>query len=243
VLNLIVSDSFARLYWPNQNSIGKRFRPGKSNPFGTVVGVVGDVRSKMQEEVRPTFYFPYRYIGMPGLVLAVRTAAQPENFELTLRSQIQTIDNQLPLYNTRTMKQVISNTNAQPSFQTALLVVFSVGALVLAVVGIYGLMAYLVSQRNREIGVRMALGAGASDIRNMVLRQGMRPVLLGIVLGLVGCFAVTRWMKSLLFGVSATDPLTFVTVAPLLIAVAFAACYLPALRATKVDLSIILRNE
>jgi putative ABC transport system permease protein len=243
VLHLIISESFARIYWPNQNPLGKRFRPGKDNPFGTVVGVVGDVRSKMQEEIRPAFYFPYRAIGMPGLVLVVRTDVQPENFAHTLRSQIQSIDSQLPIYNTRTMEQVISNTNAQPRFQTALLLIFSIVALLLAVVGIYGLMAYLVSQRNREIGVRMALGAGASDIRNMVLRQGMKPVLLGILIGLVGCFVVTRWMKSLLFGVSETDPLTFLTVAPLLIAVAFVACYLPALRATKVDPSIILRNE
>lgn len=242
-LSLIVSDSFARFYWPNQNPIGKRFRPGKNNPVGTVVGVVGDVRSKMREEVRPAFYFPHRYIGMPALVLVVRTATQPEEFALTVRSQIQAIDPRLPIYNTRTMKQVISNINAQPRFETGLLGLFSMVALLLAAVGIYGLMAYIVLQHRHDIGVMIALGARARNIRNMVLRQGMQPVLLGVVLGVTGCLAVSRLMKNLLFGISTTDPLTFIAVAPLLICVAFAACYLPALRATKVDPSITLRNE
>jgi len=242
VLSLIVSETFAHVYWPNQNPIGKRFRPGENNPFGTVVGVVADVRSKMQGDMRPAFYFPHRYIGMPGLVLVVRTAGQPDDFARTLRSQIQAIDPQLPVYNTRTMSQVISNVNAQPRFETGLLGLFSIVALLLAAVGIYGLMAYAVLLRKRDIGVMMALGARAEDIRNMILKQGMQPVSLGVAIGLAGSLALTRLLKNSLFGVSATDPFTLAVAAPVLVAVAFAACYLPALRATKVDPSITLRN-
>jgi putative ABC transport system permease protein len=241
--SLIVSDSFARFYWPNQNPIGKRFRPGKTNPFGTVVGVVGDVRSKMQEEVRPAFYFPHRYIGMPAMVLVVRTSAPPHEFAQTVRSQIQAIAPQVPIYNTRTMKDVISKVNAQPRFETGLLGLFSLVALFLAAIGIYGLMAYMVLQRRRDIGVMIALGARTSNIRNMVLKQGMQPVLIGVAFGIIGCLATTRLIKNLLFGISATDPFTFLAVAPVLVVVAFAACYLPALKATKVDPSITLKSE
>lgn len=243
-LKLIVSETFARRYWPNENPIGKRFRPGTSNPFGTVVGVVGDVRNNnRQEEVQPAFYFPYGYIGMPGLVVVVRAITQPEALAGAIRTQVQAMDTELPLYNIRTMKQIISNASAQPRFQTVLLSLFSIVALLLAAVGIYSLMAYLVRQRRREIGIRMALGAGAGDILTMVLRQGMRPVLLGVVLGLAACLALTPLMKNLFFGVSASDPLTFIMVALLLLGVAFAACYLPARRATKINPSIVLRNE
>lgn len=243
-LNLIVSDTFARRYWPNEDPIGKRFRPGTNNPFGTVVGVVGNVRnSNLQEEAQPTVYFPYGYIGMPGLVVVARTTTQPETLAAALRAQVRESDNEQPVYNIRTMEQIVSNATAQPRFQTVLLSLFSIVALLLAAVGIYSVMAYLVRQRRREIGVRMALGAGARDILKMVIRQGMRPVLLGVVLGVAGSFALTRLMKSLFFGVGATDPLTFIMVALLLIGVAFLACYLPARRATKVDPSIALRQE
>lgn len=242
-LNLIVSESFARVYWPNQNPIGKRFRPGKTNPFGTVVGVVGDVRNKLQGAMQPAFYFPHRYIGTPAMVLVVRTAGQPEYFAQAVRSQISSLDPSLPIYNTRTLLQVISNVNAQPRFETELLALFSTMALILAAIGIYGQMAYMVVQRSRDIGIMMALGAHATGIRNMVLKQGMKPVIVGVVLGLLGCFMITRLIKNLLFGISSTDPFTFIAAAPLLMAVAFAACYLPALRATRVDPAITLKSE
>ena len=200
-------------------------------------------RSKMQEEVRPAFYFSHRYIGMPAMVLVVRTSTPPQEFAQTVRSQIQAIDPQLPIYNTRTMNDVISKVNAQPRFETGLLGLFSLVALFLAAIGIYGLMAHMVLQRRHDIGVMIALGARASNIRNMVLKQGMQPVFIGVALGIIGCFATTRLMKNLLFGISATDPFTFIAVAPVLVVVAFAACYLPALRATKVDPSITLKSE
>lgn len=243
-LRLIVSESFARRYWPNKYPIGMRFRPGTNNPVGTVIGVVGDVRnSNLNEEAQPAFYFPYDYIGMPGPVLVVRTNSNPESLAAALRAQAREIDTEQPVYNVRTMAQIMSNVTTQPRFQTVLLGLFSVVAVLLAAVGIYSVMSYLVRQRRREIGIRMALGATAHDILRMVIRQGMRQVLLGIVLGLAGSFAATRLMKSLFFEVSATDPLTFILVTLLLAGVALVACYLPAWYATKVNPLTVLRHE
>jgi putative ABC transport system permease protein len=243
-LELIVSESFARRYWPNENSIGKRFRPGTNNPFGTVVGIVGDVRTiDRQEEKLPAFYLPYGYIGMPGLVVVVRTTGKPETFATALRTQVRQIDGEQPVYNIRTMNEFIANATAQQRFQASHSIIFSIVALLLVAVGIYGVVAYLVKQRGREIGVRMALGAAAPDILKMVIGQGMRHVLLGLVLGLAGSFALTRWMGSSVFGLSANDPVTFVMVALLVLGVAFVACYLPARRAAKVNPSTALRNE
>ncbi len=243
-LELIVSESFARRFWPNEDPIGKRFRPGTNNPFGTVVGIVGDVRTiDRPEDKLPAFYFPYGYIGMPGLVVAVRTTGQPESFTTALRSQVLQIDAEQPVYNVRTMDEFIANATAQQRLQASLSSIFSVVALLLVAVGIYGVVAYWVRQRRLEIGVRIALGAGASDILKMVIAQGMRNVLLGLILGLVGSFALTRWIGSSVFGLSVNDPLTFVMVALLVLGVAFVACYLPAWRATKVSPSTALRNE
>jgi putative ABC transport system permease protein len=243
-LELIVSESFARRYWPNENAIGKRFRPGTNNPFGTVVGVVGDVRTiDRQEEKLPAFYLPYGYVGMPSLVVAVRTTGQPETFATAVRTQVHDIDPEQPVYNIRTMTEFIASATAQQRLQASLSLIFSVVALLLVAVGIYGVVAYWVRQRIREIGVRMALGAVAADILKLVIAQGMRHVLFGLILGLAGAFALTRLLGSSVFGLSANDPLPFVVVTLLVAGVALAACYLPAWRATRVDPSIALRNE
>jgi putative ABC transport system permease protein len=243
-LELIVSESFARRYWPNENAIGKRFRPGTNNPFGTVVGVVGDVRTiDRQEEKLPAFYLPYGYVGMPSLVVAVRTTGQPETFATAVRTQVHDIDPEQPVYNIRTMTEFVASATAQQRLQASLSLIFSVVALLLVAVGIYGVVAYWVRQRIREIGVRMALGAVAADILKLVIAQGMRHVLFGLILGLAGAFALTRLLGSSVFGLSANDPLPFVVVTLLVAGVALAACYLPAWRATRVDPSIALRNE
>lgn len=243
-LELIVSESFARRFWPNEDPIGKRFRPNTNNPLGTVVGIVGDVRAiDRQEEKLPAFYLPYSYIGMPGLVVAVRTTSQPETFTTVLRNQVRQIDVEQPIYNVRTLDEFIASATAQKRLQASLSSIFSVVALVLVAVGIYGVVAYWVRQRRREIGVRIALGAGVTDILKMVIVQGMRNVLLGLILGLIGSFALTRWIGSSVFGLSVNDPFTFVLVALLVFGVAFVACYLPAWRATKVSPSTALRNE
>jgi putative ABC transport system permease protein len=242
-LELIVSESFARRYWPNKDPIGMRFRAGNNNPFGTVVGMVGDVRNlSQQQEAPPAFYFPYGYIGMPGLVVLIRTTAQPESLAITLRAQVQEIDREQPVYNVRTMKAIIANATSQQRFQAILLNLFGLIALLLVVAGIYGVLSQVVRQRAREIGVRMALGANRWDILRMVIGQGMAHVLFGVMLGLGGSFALTRWLSNSVVGLSPNDPLTFIFVGLLLTSVGFVACYLPARHATKINPSTVLRD-
>lgn len=242
-LELIVSESFARRYWPNKDPIGMRFRAGNNNPFGTVVGMVGDVRNlSQQQEAPPAFYFPYGYIGMPGLVVLIRTTAQPESLAITLRAQVQEIDREQPVYNVRTMKAIIANATSQQRFQAILLNLFGLIALLLVVAGIYGVLSQVVRQRAREIGVRMALGANRWDILRMVIGQGMAHVLFGVILGLAGSFALTRWLSNSVVGLSPNDPLTFIFVGLLLTSVGFVACYLPARHATKINPSTVLRD-
>jgi putative ABC transport system permease protein len=180
---------------------------------------------------------------MPSLVVAVRTTGQPETFATAVRTQVHDIDPEQPVYNIRTMTEFIASATAQQRLQASLSLIFSVVALLLVAVGIYGVVAYWVRQRIREIGVRMALGAVAADILKLVIAQGMRHVLFGLILGLAGAFALTRLLGSSVFGLSANDPLPFVVVTLLVAGVALAACYLPAWRATRVDPSIALRNE
>jgi putative ABC transport system permease protein len=243
-LTLIVSEKFASRYWPGENPIGKRFQPGTSNPFGTVVGVVGNVRNlALEDEGRPAFYFSYGHIGMPALTIEVRTAAQPETLAPALRAQVASLDAEIPVFNIRTMEQIIAVAAGQPRFQTVLLVIFSAIALLLAAIGLYGVMSFLVRQRTHEIGLRMALGAQPRDVMGLVIKQGLLLTLIGISIGLAAAFGLTRLMKSLLFEVSATDPLTFAVIAALLATVALLACYIPARRATKVDPMVALRYE
>ena len=242
-LEVVVSESFARRYWPNGDAIGKRFRPGNNNPFCTVVGIVGDVHNiNAQHERRPSFYFPYSYIGMPGPVIVVRTNVPPETLATTLRAQVQQVDSEQPVYNVRTMKEIIANASSQQRFQAILLNVFGLLALLLVAGGIYGVVSDVVRQRTREIGVRMALGANTRDILRMVIGQGMWHVLLGLIFGLIGSLVLSRWLSSLVVGLSPNDPLTFILVALILLSVGFVACYLPARHATKVNPSTVLRN-
>ena len=242
-LELIVSESFARRYWPNGDALGKRFRPGNNNPVGTVVGIVGDIHNiNPQQEAQPAFYFPYGYIGMPGLVVLVRTAVEPETLATTLRAQVQQIDREQPVYNVRTMKDIIANATSQQRFQSILLNLFGLLALLLVASGIYGVVSHVVRERTREIGVRIALGAGTWDILKMVVGQGMWHVLLGLIFGLAASFALTRWLSTSVVGLNPNDPLTFILVALLLIAVGFLACYIPARQAIKVDPATVLRN-
>lgn len=242
-LEVVVSESFARRYWHEGDALGKRFRAGSNNPVGTVVGIVGDVHNlNPQQEALPAFYFPYGYIGMPGLVVLIRTAAPPETLATALRAQVQQIDRDQPVYNVRTMDEIVANATSQQRFQSILLNVFGLLALLLVAVGIYGVVSHAVRQRTREIGVRIALGAGRWDILKMVVGQGMWHVLLGLILGLAGSFALTRWLSSSVSGLRPNDPLTFIVVVLLLLVVGFLACYLPARHALKVDPSSVLRN-
>lgn len=245
-LELIVSETFAHRYWPNETAIGKRFRAGPNNPIGTIVGVVGDVRTlNSQQSPSPAFYFPYEYIGMPGLVVMVRTAAQPETVAATLRAEVRQLDSEQPIYNMRTMNEIVAGATAQQRFQAILSSLFAGAALLLVAIGIYSVVAYMVKQRRREIGVRMAVGASTHNILRMVILQGMRNVLLGLVLGLAASLALTRLIGSSVFGLTttSTDVRIYVMVGLLLTGVALIACYLPAWRATKIDPSQALRSE
>lgn len=243
-LELVVSESFARRYWPTESPLGKRFRAGANNPYGTVVGVVGDIRNiDPQQDALPAFYFPYGYIGMPGLVVIARTTGQPQQFAKAIRTQVTQIDADQPVYNVRTMNEIVANATAQHRFQATLLSLFGIVALLLVAVGLYGIVAHVVRQRKREIGVMIALGASASEVLKVVIKQGMRDVLLGLILGLAGSFVLTRWLSSSVFGFSPNDPLTFIFVSLLLLGVAFIACYLAARRATRLDPSTLLRSQ
>jgi putative ABC transport system permease protein len=243
-LELIVSESFAHRYWPNESAIGKRFRAGP-NPFGTIVGVVGDVRTLNSQQSAPAFYLPYGHIGMPGLVVVVRTSTQPETFAAPLRAEVRQMDGEQPVYNMRTMNEIIAGATAQQRFQAVLSSLFAGVALLLVAIGIYGVVAYMVKQRRREIGVRMAIGASTRNILGMVILHGMRNVLLGLVLGLAASFVLTRLIGSSVFGLTttSTDVRIYVMVGLLLTGVALVACYLPAWRATKIDPSRALRSE
>jgi putative ABC transport system permease protein len=226
--------------------MGKRvISPASSDGIPmTIVGVVGDVRNfGPEDEPRPEFYYSYFQNRLPIMVMAIRTSAEPAGLIPAIRREIWSEDNDLPLANISTLEQLLSKTTAQRRFNLLLLGLFSGLALVLAVVGIYAVVSYAVTQRTHEIGVRLALGAQQGDVRKLVIRQGMIPVVAGIAIGLSGALALTRLMKSLLFGVSATDPLTFVGLSLLLIVVALMACWIPARRATKVDPLLALRYE
>jgi len=240
-LELVVSASFARRYWPNESPLGKRFRPGTNNPYGTVIGVVGDVRTlDKEQDALPAFYFPYGYIGMPGLVMMVRTNAQPQTFAAPLRAVLYELDAEQPVYNIRTMDEIVASATSQQRFQATLSSLFAIVALALVMIGIYSVMAYTVKQRRREIGVRIAVGATTWNILRMVITQGMQTVLIGLGLGLLGSLVLARLM---MYGLTASDLPVYVAVSLLLIVTALIACYLPAWRAAKIDTATALRNE
>jgi putative ABC transport system permease protein len=243
-LTLIVSEKFAERCWPNENPIGKRFKPGFNNPFGEVVGVVGNVRNlRLEDEGRPAFYFSYGHIGMPNLALVVRTTVPPESLAAEMRSSVAAIDAELPVFNIHSMDEFVANASGQQRFQAVLLGLFSGLSLLLAAVGIYGLMSFLVKQRTHEIGIRMALGANRAQVLKLVVMKGLTLTAFGVVAGVIGAWALTRLMESMLFGVTPTDAATFGVVCGVLVLVALLACYIPARRATKVDPLIALRYE
>jgi putative ABC transport system permease protein len=242
----IIDERLAREYWPNESPIGKRVRfgpPEDNEPWHTIVGVVGAVKHEsLNLTRRKTVYLPHAEIAINGMALAVR-AANPEKLAPAIRGQVKAMDPDLPIIDVRTMTEVISRSVWQPRLYAILFGVFAAVALALASVGVYGVMAYSVSERTREIGLRVALGARRRDVLKLVFARGLALTLIGAGIGLGAALALTRLMQSMLFEVSATDPLTFAGLAALLSLVATLACYLPARRATKVDPMIALRCE
>jgi len=247
---VVINRTMAERFWPNREALGQRFKIGfsdGSNPWMTVVGVVGDVRqTSLDQALKPEMYVPYqqdrRFFAIPR-DLVVRTTGDPLGLAAAVRSEIWKLDKDLPLFRVQTMDQILSLAVAGQRFNLLLLTVFGVLALVLASIGIYGVMSYATAQRTHEIGIRVALGARASDVLKLVMGQGLILTVSGIILGLAGAVALTRVMTGLLFEVSATDPLTFTAVALLLTAVSLLACYVPARRAMKVDPMVALRHE
>ena len=243
---VIVNETLARRHWPGQDPVGKRIRfdgPLDKAPWMQIVGVIEDVKHDLTIPVEPEYYLPHAQDSWHAMTIIARTSGEPSSLAAALRQQVWAIDKDQPVYNVRTMQEVRSKSVAVYSFSSVMLAIFAVLALVLASVGIYGVMAFAVTQRTQEIGIRMALGARALDVMKMVVRHGMKLAVFGIVIGLAGSWLLTRFMEKLLIGVQRTDLLTFSVVPLCLLVAALVACYLPARRATKVDPLEALRYE
>ena len=251
----VIDDRFAQLNFPGENPIGKRVNFSILNVTAEVVGVVGHIKQwGLDEGASPSVaaqcYFavaqtPEMFVPLVGsnLSIVARTQGAPLAQVKSIRRTLLQINGHSAMYNTESMDEIISNSLASRRFSMILMGVFAALALLMASIGIYGVISYLTSQRTQEIGIRMALGAGKSDVLLMVVRQGLKVVLVGVAIGIAGAFALTRFLASLLFGVKPTDPLTFTAVSLILIAVALLACYIPARRASRIDPMVALRYE
>lgn len=243
----IVNETLAKKYWPNDEVIGKRFKLGGYNsetPWISIVGVVKDIRySGMTSDFIPEFFLPHKENTWRGMHIVLRTQGNAEALAPALRATVLELDPNLPLNNIETMESLISESIWMNEFLTTLFGMLAVIALVLAVIGIYGVINYQVSQRTHEIGIRMALGAQMEDVRRLVVRQGLKLVGLGIVIGIPAALGLMRFMSMLFYGISPNDPVTFAVITVAAIIVGLAASYIPARRATKVDPMIALRYE
>jgi len=243
---VIVNETLARKFWPAGDALGKRIRfygPLDKAPWMQIVGIVQDVKHELNLPVAPEYYLPHSQDSWNAMVLVARTSVDPGSMAAPIRQQVLAIDKDQPVFDVKTMEEVRALSISVYSIASVTMTIFAIVALLLAAVGIYGVMAFAVSQRTQEIGIRMALGARALDVLKMVLRNGMFLAVIGAVIGLAGAFAITRFMSSLLFGVSPTDIWTFLLVTTGLLLVALFACYIPARRATKVDPLVALRYE
>jgi putative ABC transport system permease protein len=245
---VIINETLARKFFANKNPIGARFKEGGTNrpdnAWMEIVGVVGDVKYEgLEVATAPTFYLPFAQAPFRQMSLVVSTALPAASVVSSIRAEIRALDPEVPVAKIHTAQQLVSQSIAQPRFRTFLIGVFSAVAMLLAGIGIYGVVAYSVSQRTREIGIRMALGAQRRDVLQLVVRQGMILTLIGVVLGVMGALALTRLTATLLFGVGATDPVTFIGISVLLSAIALLASYIPARRAATVNPMTALAHE
>src|SRR6185295_12582602 len=244
---IIVDQEFARRHFPNDQAVGKRIRFGTDAgaPALTIVGVVGRVKMESLDDDsnRVQGYFSFAQIPFSGMTIIMKGLGDPNQLIAAARAQVKAVDPDQPIYNIRTMEEIRGESVAPQRLNLMLLSIFAGIAFVLAIVGIYGVMSYAVTQRTHEIGIRMAIGAQPRDVFRMILGQGMFLTIIGLVVGLLGAFGLTRLMAAMLFAVKPTDPLTFAGVALLLATVALIACYIPGRRATKVDPVNSLRYE
>jgi putative ABC transport system permease protein len=245
--NAVINQAMAEKFWPKQNPLGKVFRIGGDSVRATVIGVVGNTRQwGLRVAPRPETYFPIPFamiFGNLGLTIEVLSAGPPEGMTSEIRSAVRSLDSSLAVYSVRTVPQIVSESMTDTNYQTILLGALAGLALVLAAVGTYGVMSFVVTQRTNEIGIRMALGAGRGQVMWMVLRQGIMVTIAGIAMGIAGTLALTRLLADFLYGVKPGDPLTLAAVSAVMAIVALAACVIPAMRATRVDPSVALRYE
>jgi putative ABC transport system permease protein len=242
----IISAALAQKYWPDESPIGKgiRFDEDSKEPPVTIVGVVGNVRQLgLDQEPTPIMYFPYEQFALPFITIAVRSPAPESTIAVLVRAQLIAVDPELPPGDVKTLENIIERSVAQPRFRTALISAFAIVALLLAAVGVYGLISYSVTQRTREIGIRIALGAQPAQVVRPIIREGLVLAAAGTGLGLVGAQLSGRILANFLFGVEPTDPVTFVVVASVLLGVALIATYIPSRRALRVDPITALRTE
>jgi predicted permease len=242
----IINEAMARTYWPNEDPIGKRFRypTQQSSPWITIVGVTGDMRRQgLEKLVAPQVFRPHAQDSDDMMEVIVRASSDPLRIATVVQSEIQSMDKSVAKFKVSTVEEQLGEQTAQRRFQTSLIGAFSLIALVLSAIGIYGLMHYFVAQRTNEIGVRMALGAHCGNVIALVLRQGLTLAGVGIALGILGAFGITRLLSTLLYGITPTDPVSFTTAPVVLLAVAALACWIPARHAARIDPAAALRQD
>jgi predicted permease len=245
----IINETMARAFFSGADPVGKRLKIARADeqqhPWFNIVGVASDVRSyALDAKPRPQIYTSVEQNTDDAMTFIVCAGAvPPASLERGIRAEMKSLDPALPLANFRTMDSLVANAVARPRFSTFLLGLFAITALILTAIGLYGVVAYATTQRTREIGIRIALGASGRTILALVIGQGMLPALVGMAVGLAGALALTRLLANQLYEVNATDPLTFICVTALLLLVAFAACFLPARRASRVDPMAALKYE
>jgi len=242
---ILINETLARRFFLDREPLGQRLHVGLNDMHGEIIGVVGDVRDHgLNREAAPEFYLPYRQLSPDSMSLVIRAKTiDPNDLAASLRSVVREIDKELPLSQVQTMGNRLSDSLRRQRFSMTLLTALAGLALALAVIGIFSVMSLIVTQRTQEIGIRMALGANRVDLLRMVIFRGMKLTMVGLSIGLVLSFALTRLMKDFLYQVKTTDPTTFVIVSLILVGTALIACGIPAQRATKVDPMVALRNE
>ena len=248
-LVLLVNQALAERDFPGESAVGKRVTFGRTDNnqqpvWFEIVGITANVRSlELREEPQPEVYFSAKQNPFINMSVVIRSTVEPSSLAASVRQVVSEVNKSVPVADIRTMEHIVSESVTQPRFNLFLLGLFSFIALLLSAAGIYGVTAYTVTQRTHELGIRLALGAQVGDVLKMILGQGMAVIGVGLVLGLVSAFALTRLLRSLLFGVGENDPLTFAAISLVLLLVALVACYIPARRATKVDPLVALRYE